>query len=153
VRVDAILCDHVQAAENKLYISGGGVTRAWVPPEPPHVIKLGVGAIVRVPYTATNQAHSVTISMSDEDGEEVFPYVPDGVPDPGPVRLTVPFNLGRPPGITPGESQAYPVAANFQFGLRRLGGYKFVISVDGTAVTELPFRVATAPVGSGVPGL
>jgi hypothetical protein len=154
VETDAILCDHVQAAENKLFISGGGITRSFVSPTPPHMIMLGLAAVVRVPYTATNQAHTLTISLLDEDGKPVVPFVPEGAPDPGPVELQIPFNLGRPPGLSPGEAQVYPLAANFNMGLRQVGGYTFDIKVDGESVKELSLRVvaATPSIGMMRPG-
>jgi hypothetical protein len=155
VEVDAILCDHVQAADNKLFISGGGIMRCWVSPEPPHMITLGIGAVVQVPYTATNQAHTLTIALLDEDGHPVVPFVPEGAPEPGPIDATVTFNLGRPPGLSHGEAQPYCVAANFTIGLRQLGGYTFVIKIDGTKARDLSLRVAAAPPTMGIvqPGM
>ena len=150
MEIDAILCDHVQASENKLFMSGGGISRSFVSPQPPHVIMVGVAAVIQVPYTATNQAHSLTFSLVDEDGNPVTPFVPDGVPDPGPIRGTVAFNLGRPPTINAGESQPYCFAANFNFGLRQQGGYAFVLEIDGSKVKELPFRVIATPPAIGL---
>ena len=64
-------------------------------------ITIGVAAVVKVPYTATNQPHTLTITLVDEDGNGVSPFVPDGVPDPGPIRGELSFNLGRPGGPEP----------------------------------------------------
>jgi hypothetical protein len=150
MEIDAMLCDHVQAAENKLFVSGGGVMRSWVSPQPPHVIMVGVAAVVRVPYIATNQAHTLTITLIDEDGNGVSPFVPEGMPDPGPIRGELSFNLGRPPGLSPGEAQPYCLAANFNIGLRQLGGYTFELAIDGSKVKELSLRVAAAPPTMGL---
>lgn len=147
MEVDAMLCDYCQAAESKLFVNGAAIDRAWVGAEPPHMIKLGLAALVRVPYTATNQAHSFTITLLTEDGEPVIPHVPEGMPVPPPVEISTAFNLGRPPIIVPGEDQLYPVAANFEIGLREVGGYRFVIAIDGTPVKNLPLRVAVPPLG------
>jgi len=144
VEIDAMLCDHVQVADNKLFTSGGGIMRAWVSAQPPHVIMVGVAAVVRVPYTATNQAHTLTITLVDEDGNGVSPFVPEGMPDPGPIRGEVSFNLGRPPGLSAGEAQPYCLAANFNIGLDKLGGYTFELAIDGTKVKDLNLRVAAA---------
>ncbi len=142
MEIDAMLCDHVQVAENKLFVSGGGIMRAWVSPQPPHVIMVGVAAVVQVPYTATNQAHTLAITLVTEDGKPVSAYVPEGMPDPGPIRGEVPFNLGRPADLTAGEAQPYCLGANFNIGLKQLGGYRFELAIDGTKVKELHLRVA-----------
>ena len=113
-------------------------------------ITIGVAAVVKVPYTATNQPHTLTITLVDEDGNGVSPFVPDGVPDPGPIRGELSFNLGRPAGLSPGEAQPYCLAANFNIGLRQLGGYIFELAIDGTKMKELSLRVAAAPPGMGL---
>lgn len=145
MEIDAILCDHAQAAEGKLFISGGGIIRSWVAPEPPHMIMVGIGAVVQVPYTATNQLHQFAVVMVDEDGEPVRPFTPDGAPEQPSVELTMPFNLGRPPGIVPGEVQLWTAAVNIQLPLPSLGGYNFVIKIDDAEVERLPLRVAAIP--------
>jgi hypothetical protein len=147
VRVDALLCDYVQASENKLFVNGGGISRSWVAAQPPHMIKVGVAAMVHVPYLETNQAHTITVSLVTEDGHPVIPYFPEGMPGPSSVEISAQFNVGRPPTIVPGETQTWPLAANFELGLRELGGYKFVVSVDGKESTDLALRVAVQPPG------
>jgi hypothetical protein len=155
VEIDAILCDYVQAADGKLFVNGGGIMRSWVSPEPPHMITLGLGAVVQVPYTETNQPHTFRIDLLDEDGHPVIPFAAEGTPDPGPIEAEVSFNLGRPPGLSHGEAQPYTVAANFTIGLRQLGGYTFRISIDGKPEKALSLRVATAPPTMGIihPGM
>jgi hypothetical protein len=119
------------------------------------MITLGIAAVVQVPYTATNQAHTLTIALLDEDGHPVIPFAPEGAPEPGPIEAAVTFNLGRPPGLSHGEAQPYCLGANFTIGLRELGGYTFVIKIDGEKVKDLSLRVATAPPAMGIlqPGM
>jgi hypothetical protein len=150
MEVDAILCDHVQLAENKLFVSGGGVMRAWVNPQPPHVIMVGVAVVVRVPYTETNKHHTLAITLVDEDGQPVRPYVLEGMPTPPPVHAEVPFNLGRPADLAGGEAQPYCMGANFNLGLDQLGGYTFEIRVDGEKEKELSLRIAAARAPMGL---
>ncbi len=154
VETDALLCDHAQAAEGKLFISGGGVTRSFVSATPPHIVLVGVAAVVHVPYTATNEPHMITVSLVDEDGQPVAPWVPEGMPESPPVEVSTQFNLGRPADLTPGEAQTYSFAGNFSLGLRKLGGYTFQIKIDGTKVKDLGLRILTAPMpmGLAVPG-
>jgi hypothetical protein len=144
MEIDAILCDHAQAADGKLFISGGGIDRSFAGPDLPHMISLGLGAVVRVPYTATNQVHKFTVTIVDEDGQPVGPYSPDGI-EQQPVQVEIPFNLGRPPGMMPGMSQPWSVALNFQLPLGRLGQYHFVVGIDGSDEKRLPLLLTLAP--------
>jgi len=138
-----MLCDHAEAAESKLFINGGAINLLWVAPQPPHVVTFAVAAVVQVPYNATNQAHTITVRLLDEDGNPVVPWVPEGVPDqPAPIQIEVTFNVGRPPVLTPGEAQALPFAFNLQgLPLSRLGLYSAVVELDGAEVRRLPFRL------------
>ena len=132
----------------------GRYTGALVSATPLHIVLVGVAAVVHVPYTATNEPHMITVSLVDEDGQPVAPWVPEGMPVESPVVVGTPFNLGRPADLTPGEAQTYSFAANFSLGLRRLGGYTFQIKIDGTEVKDLDLRILTAPMpmGLAVPG-
>ena len=156
--INAMLCDFAQTAEGKLFVSGGGVNTSWVQPQPPHIINIGIAAVINVPYTATNQPHQFGMSLVDADGQQVTPWVPEGAPAPEPLEdVGMSFNLGRPPGLIPGQSQAYPIAINASMGLPKLGTYNFVLSIDGTEVSRLPLllTVMQAPglsFGPATPG-
>ena len=124
--VDAFLCDHAEVAEGKLFANGAGINICLVSMQPPHVVNLFLAAVVHVPYTATNQAHQLTVSIVDEDGQGMVPWVPEGAGSPGPVVLETEFTVGRPPTLQPGESQPVPVAFGFQgMPVPALGSYSF----------------------------
>lgn len=108
--------------------SGGASLAAWVNPQPPHVIMVGVAVVVRVPYTETNKHHTLAITLVDEGGQSVRPYVVEGMPTPPPVHAEVPFNLGRPADLAAGEAQPYCMGANFNLGLGQLLGYTFEVA-------------------------
>jgi hypothetical protein len=140
--IDAMLCDHAETAEGKLFINGAAITMLWVAPTPPHVIHLGVAAVVHVPYTETNQPHQIRVTIVDEDGDPVVPWAPEGTASPGAVEIRGDFNVGRPPTLSPGESQALPFA--FQLSglpMPRIGLYSVVVEIDGVESRRLPFRV------------
>ncbi len=137
-----MLCDHAEAVEGKLFINGAGINLLYVTAQPPHIVTFSIGAIVQVPYTATNQAHTITVKLLDEDGNEVIAWTPDGPGDQGPVKIEGTFNVGRPPVLTPGEAQALPFAFNLQgLPLASLGLYSAVIELDHMEVRRLPFRL------------
>jgi hypothetical protein len=149
VEVDAILCNHAEAVENKLYLAGGGINMCLVGPEPPHVVTLGLGVIVHVPYQATEQPHRLLIVLIDEDGVPVVPFHPPEMGKPNPIRLEVPFTMGRPPMVDVGDDQVLAVAANLpNLPLANIGLFSFVLEIDGTELRRLPFRVLLPPSGS-----
>jgi len=156
VEIDTILCNHAEAAENKLFLTGGGITMCFVASNLPHIVTVALGNIVHVPYQATNQAHKLSVRLIDEDGQPVIPFHPEGTPEPPPVALEVPFNIGRPPFISVGDEQTIALAVNFtNLPLARLGLYTFVIEIDGNEMRRVPFRVLLPPQGLGglvIPG-
>jgi hypothetical protein len=138
--IDAMLCDHAETAEGKLFINGAAISLLWVAPQPPHVINLGVAAVVHVPYTDTNQPHQIRVTL--EDGDPVVPWSPEGSPSPDAVEITGDFNVGRPPTLSPGESQALPFAFQMTgLPMPRLGLHSVVVEIDGVERRRLSFRV------------
>ena len=147
--VDAMLCDSVVTADGKLFVQGGGWTMLNVPALPTQLPRLGVGLVITVPYLATNQNHGLSIELKSEDGEPVLVGASPNLTDPAglggigePVKAEGQFNVGRPPILLPGEAQSLPFAINID-GLQfaNAGGYVVVISVDGTPLRSLHFRV------------
>lgn len=154
MEVDVVLCNFAEAADNKLYVSGGGVNLCFVQPEPPHVITLGLGIVIHVPYQLTNQSHTLGVELITEDGQTVVPFAPEGV-EVTPVSATIPFNVGRPSMVTVGDEQTVSLAMNLmQLPLREMGAYSIVVSIDGTEMRRQSFRVQVLPpTGPGIFGL
>jgi hypothetical protein len=143
VHVDAMLCDHAETSDGKLFINGAAINLLWVGPQPPHVINLGVAVVVHVPYTDTNQPHQIRVTIVDEDGDQVVPWVPEGAPAMGPVEIAGDFNVGRPAALAPGESQSLPFAFQMTgLPMPHLGLHSVVIAIDGVEARRLPFRVS-----------
>ena len=140
VEVDAFLADSVVAAEGKLYALGVGWNNITVPAIPFQQPRIGIGVLVRVPYTATNQQHSLVISLEDGDGN-VLPL--GDKPDGGKVtEFSIDFNVGRPPTLAPGDEQVVPFALQIDsLPFEKLGPYRFAFAVDGEPVRRLMFRV------------
>ena len=116
------------------------------------VINLALGATIRVPYTATNQPHKFEMVIAHEDGDLVQATNTDGSPA-GDLRVTMDFNMGRPPQLTPGGTQTVPLALNMiGLLLPKLGLYTFQLSIDGTETKRLPLTVTALPTGPMFPG-
>jgi hypothetical protein len=143
MEVDAFLADSVVVAENKIYAQGVGWDSIMTALFPFRQARIGIGVILRVPWTATNQMHDLSIKIVDPDENTVvLGTPPPGIELPEVRELKGQFNVGRPPLLHPGDSQVVPIAMNID-GLEFTAPntYSVVISVDGTAMRRLPIRV------------
>jgi hypothetical protein len=145
VEIDAFLADSIVAAEGKLYVQGAGWNIIYAPSFPFRHSRIGLGVIIRVPYTATNQMHKLQVHIEDSDGA-VLPLgdAPPGIEgsDGKISRLEGEFSVGRPPLLPPGDEQVVPLALNID-GLvfEKPDMYNITISVDGSVLKRLPARV------------
>ncbi len=141
IEVDAFLADSVVVAEGKLFAQGAGWNIITVRAVPAGHDRIGIGLLIRVPYTATNRNHEFELRLEDADGKRL----PIGNNPNGDGKIEGfggQFNVGRPPQIQPGDEQIVPFAVNIN-GLTfdEAGHYRFVVSVDGTDAKGLSFRV------------
>lgn len=141
IEVDAFLADSVAVSEGKLYAQGAGWNVVTVRSVPAAHDRIGIGVLIRVPYTATNQNHQFELRLEDADGKRL----PIGDNPSGEGKIEAfggQFNVGRPPQIHPGDEQIVPFSVNINnLAFEAAGSYRFVISVDGVDAKELPFRI------------
>jgi hypothetical protein len=142
--VDAFLADSVVSPDGKLYVQGGGWTVINTPALPCRQPRLGLAALIRVPYSlAINESHKFEVHLEDADGT-ILPLgdAPGATPDGKIRRVGGEFTVGRPPGILPGDDQLVGISMNVDGLLfEKAGVYRFVISIDGVDVKTLRFRV------------
>lgn len=105
LRVTMMLCDHVQEAGGKLFISGGGWSQIA-----PQAGPTGLAILVSVPWTMANERISFTVALVQADGEPVHQVGPLG---PQAVEISGEFEVGRPPGSVQGAPIEVPLALNF----------------------------------------
>ena len=145
MEVEALLADSVVVAEGKLYVQGAGWNVINVQSLPAAHDRIGIGMIIRIPYTATNQEHRFSLHLEGEDGEELpIGDAPPGLDTPdGKVRkIEGAFNVGRPPTLVAGDDQLVALAINVNgLPFSSAGRYTFVLDVDGVELKRLPFRV------------
>ena len=129
-----LLSDFVESINGKLYIQGGG----WSRIRAARPMTLGIGMVVHVPYSHTNQKHTLGIVLVTEDGAP-YPTPPQA---PMPFTATTTFEVGRPPGMRPGEQSNVAVAimvGGIQF---EPGGYRVEVRLDNDddLLASAPFR-------------
>lgn len=128
----AILADAVQAVGGKLYVLGGGWDTLFASRFPARHPSLGIGVRIRVPWSSVDREFRLSVDLLDEDGHSAF----------GGKSITQTFRAGRPSGIPDGADVGVVRALTIN-GLvfPHAGGYSFVVSIDGTEVHRISFRV------------
>jgi Family of unknown function (DUF6941) len=151
----ALLCNHAEVQNNRLYLSGGGTDQSVIPAgqRGPWSVSLAIGLIIEVPLIETNRDHAVHIALLEAEGNPV--EVQSNSTDHKPFGIDLRFNLGRPPHLESGSSQNVALAVNMPilpFG--KLGSYAFVVSINDTEMRRLPYRLVrqqSRPVSSDGP--
>lgn len=126
----AVLADHAEIVNGKLYLMGGGWDTYNATQLPAHV-RMAIAIGVRIAWEETNQPVPVRVFVEDDDGQEI-------------VRAEGMLNVGRPPNLPPGSRQLAQMAAALPFDAPGFGGYRVrVVAGEGEQLDELaiPFRV------------
>lgn len=145
MEVDAFIADSAVVAEGKLYVQGAGWNILWANATPVRSSRIGLGVLIHVPFTETNQMHVFTVKIIDQDGNEL--PISDAPPNAETVdgkiyELKGQFNMGRPPNLTPGDEQIVPLAMNIDgLLLPAPTMYSVVIAIDGNEMKRLPMRI------------
>ena len=132
-----ILADGAQVVGGKLYLLGGGWDVLTVNSGFPVQQHLAIAAAFRVPWTQTNQKHSVEIRLLNDDSQEVL------------ATIAGEFEVGRPPGIPPGSAQRSQLAAQLVVGFAQPGQYGIRCAIGGEeqVTNQVSFRVVAGPLG------
>jgi len=130
-----MLADAAQVSEGKLYIMGGGWAITGPAPAPS-----AIAIQIDVPWDQANMRHRWRLDLVDSDGHPVT------VQDQ-PVILQGAFEVGRPPGLTPGT----PIGAALAISLGPIppppGGryeWRLTIGTESREDWRLPFGVRAA---------
>ena len=129
------LADHAEALKGKLYVTGGFWDRIFAPTFPARHPHMTVCVVVSVPWTETNQEHSLLLTLVDADGQEVGP------------KIEGRFDVGRPPGSRPGDTTMFQLAVNMNnVVFPKAGDYSFSVELDGEPQEpRATFKVVPSP--------
>lgn len=122
-----IIADAAQVVGGKLYLLGGGYDRVMLPKTPPAPHSMSVAVSFRVPWNETNVKHNFELEILDGDGHKIF-------------GGSGQFEVGRAPGILPGQDQRTQLAMNIGWQVEKLGSYEAVARVLD-AERRFPFQV------------
>lgn len=135
-----ILSDAAQVVGNKLYLLGGGWDVLTVNSGFPVQRRCAVSIAFRVPWTETNQRHEFGVEITDDDGHRRL------------AKLNGGFEVGRPPGIRPGQDQRVQTAVDLALRIDNPGQYAVVATIDGEVHRRASFNVVEGPGAGGRQG-
>lgn len=150
--VIAMLCDHAQVEGGKLFVSGAGISLVGAPPVgPPYPVSVALAALVTIPWTATNQQHTLTIELVSEVGGgsservAIASGLPPGADPADEGKIVAQFTAGRSPIMHAGDDSLMPIAVPLHgLPLPRPGDYFFQFAVNGTPAARVSFRLQPA---------
>jgi hypothetical protein len=87
---------------------------------------------ILVPWTQANIRRSFAIAIQTEDGDQI-------------AKMPGQFEVGRPPGATPGQPLRAQVALSVHLELTGLGTYVVIASVEGGEDQRFSFNVVAGP--------
>ncbi|WP_433008645.1 DUF6941 family protein [Kribbella sp. CA-294648] len=133
-----LLCDHVQVADGKLFISGGG----WSVTGPgPFTSALALK--FDVPWDRTNEPFALFMRLLGEDGEPVTQPGPAG--DTA-IEVRGSFEVGRPAGLKQGTPIDVPLAINIPvLALAPGKRYSWHLQINGEEQEDWHLSFSTRP--------
>ncbi len=123
-----LLADFAQVVQGKLYVMGGGWSVTGPQPQPS-----AVALKIEVPWTQTNRRHEFKMELLDADGRAVVLPGPEGEK---PVLMTGQFEVGRPPGVSPGTPLDMPLALTLGPLPLMPGRYVWKLSINNATKDE-----------------
>jgi hypothetical protein len=128
-----ILCDFAEELNGKLYIMGGGFSRLFkVRP----TFDFSIAAKLLVPWVATNERHSIVLSLHDTDGNPVVQG-----DESHEVRVEGQVEVGRPPGLPAGTEIDLPLVWRFEDLTLAPGRFRWELKIDDLVIAEATLDV------------
>jgi hypothetical protein len=132
-----ILADAAQVVGNKLYLMGGGWDKLTVNSAFPADQRCALSLSLRVAWNETNQKHNFEVEIISEDSVTEQPR--------SLMKAGGQFEIGRPPGISPGQDQRFQVALDMTLKIDGPGTKSVVARVEGQEMRRLSFNVIQGP--------
>jgi hypothetical protein len=147
--VQAMLCDYAEVAQQKLFVTGAGINLAFThTTEAPHPVSISLAMLISIPWDATNRQHKLQIELVCDSREtpasrvSINEILPPSATEEDKGTIIALFNAGRSPNMQIGEETLMPVAIPFMgLPLPSIDSYYFIISIDGTEMNRVSFRV------------
>jgi hypothetical protein len=132
-----ILADAAQVVGAKLYLMGGGWDMLTVNRAFPVDQRCALALSILVPWNETNQKHSFEVEIISEDNHTEQPK--------SLVKVGGQFEVGRPPGIRPGQEQRFQLAVDMNLRIETAGTKTVIARIEGQPMRRLEFTVISGP--------
>ncbi len=138
MKLRLFLANAAEVRDDLLFMLGGGWTEIGPRPEP-----FALAGIIEVPWEETNRQRRLEFVIEDEDGHPLTVPTPTG---DQPFRIEAAFDVGRPPGASPGRSFNVPVAVRIA-PLQWTAGRRYIVKalIDGQSMDQVSFAVRSQP--------
>jgi hypothetical protein len=132
-----ILADAAQVVGAKLYLMGGGWDMLTVNRAFPVDQRCALALSILVPWNETNQKHSFEVEIISEDKATEEPK--------SLIKVGGQFEVGRPPGIRPGQEQRFQLAVDMNLRIETAGTKTVIARIEGQVMRRLEFTVLSVP--------
>jgi hypothetical protein len=132
-----ILADSAQVVGGKLYLLGGGWEILTVNRALPVDQRCAVALSIRVPWNETNRKQTFEIEVVSEDPATEEPK--------SLARVGGQFEVGRPPGIPPGQEQRVQLAIDMNLRIDTVGTKAVIGRIAGQELRRIHFNVVPGP--------
>ncbi len=132
-----ILADSAQVVGNKLYLLGGGWDVLTVNSGFPLDQRCALAMAVKVPWNETNRKKTFEIEVMGEDPATEQPKAI--------LKVGGQFEIGRPPGIPPGQDQRVQIAMETNVRIEYPGTKLIVARIEGEEMKRTFFNVVAGP--------
>lgn len=127
------LADHaVTPPDSKLYMNGGGVDNMLMQHIPGGLGPLSMAIRIRIPWHMTSERLNIQLRVLNADRRPIGP-------DP---LVNADVEVGRPPGLRPGDENCITLAVPLTgFPIQEEGTIFFHLSVAGQTLSVLPLKI------------
>ena len=132
-----ILADSAQVVGSKLFLLGGGWDRLTANSPFPLDRRCAVAVAIQVPWNETNQKRSFEIEVVEEDPATEAPRTLS--------KTSGQVEVGRPPGIAPGQDQRVQMALDLNLTIRSAGTVAVIARIEGQESARVQFSVILSP--------
>ena len=93
---------------------------------------MAIAVSFKVPWTETNQKHSFELEVQGGEGKTI-------------TSVPGQFEVGRPPGLPPGQDQRAQIVVNVSWTIEATGSYVIIARLNGEEGRRFPFNVVPGP--------
>jgi hypothetical protein len=145
VTVQVFVAESVAVADGRMFVQGTGWAHLRVPRLPAHPGRLGIGLLLMVPRSRTDERIPIALRIEDPLGEPL-PLTDLDTDTLVAAELEGTLTAEPAPADSPLDFQLVPVAFNLDaVRVERAGEHAVIVEVDGQLAARVAFAVIVDP--------